>query len=129
MDRHVANEISRMAEDFGAVRTCVTLFALFRTHVVGVMMQVLMATKKLLLAEALVAPITLMRFFIGMGQCVLFQKSWRCGHEAAPVTLVTFLVLVSLLVLLQRVTIREERGADCAFQRLLCSVLLGDVGS
>ena len=66
----VANKIAFVAEGFAAFRTFVPLLAGRGRYIIGVVVEVLVATEQLLLPETLVALVTLVGLLIRMNQHV-----------------------------------------------------------
>ncbi len=94
----MANKVAFMAERFSTFGTLVPLFPGWWRHVVGIVIQVLMAAEKLLLPEALIALVALVRFLVGVNQHVRFQMALRDRRVSTKVALETFFSFVSLAV-------------------------------
>ena len=67
-------------------------------HIGGVVVEVLVPLEELLLSEALVALITLIRLLVGVDQHVALQVTLGDGAVGAEVALEALLTLMSLLV-------------------------------
>ena len=86
-----------------ALRALVGLLLGSRWYIGGVMVEVLMPLKELLLPEALVTLITLIRLLVSVNQHVALKMPLRDGAVGAQVTLEALLSLVGLLVNFQGV--------------------------
>ena len=95
-----------VSEAFVAVRTLVGLLLGSRRHIIGgVMVEVLMPLQQLLLPEALVTLIALIRLLVSVDQHVALKLTLRDGAVGAQVTLETLFSLVGLLVHFQGVPV------------------------
>lgn len=92
----MADQVAFVAEWFAALGALVPLLARRRRHVVRIVVEVLVAAQQLLLAEALVALVALVRFLVRVDQHVRLQVAlrYRCVHaQVALEALFTFVCL------------------------------------
>lgn len=91
-----------MAEGFATFRAFMALLTRGRRHVIGIVIQVLMATKKLFLPEALIALIALIWLLISVNKHVRFQVTLRDRSIGAQIAFEAFFPFVSLAMQLKK---------------------------
>lgn len=97
----MANQVTFVAEGFATFRAFMSLLTWRRRHVVGIVIQVLMATEKLFLPEALITLIALIWLLISVNKHVRFQMTLRDRSIGAQIAFKAFLSFVSLAMQLQ----------------------------
>lgn len=105
----MADEVALVTEGFAALGALMPFLAGRRGDVVRVVVQVLMPAEKLLLPEALVALIALVRLLVSVDQHVRLQVTLRDGRIGAEVAFEALLSLVRLAVQLFEVTREKVR--------------------
>ena len=99
------DQVPLVSEASVALRALVGLLLGSRRHIGGVMVEVLMPLEQLLLPEALVTLITLIRLLVSVDQHVALKLTLRDGAVGAQVTLEALFSLVGLLVHFQGVPV------------------------
>lgn len=98
----MTDEVAFMAKRFTTFWALVPLFSRRWRHVVRIVIQILMASEKLLLSETLITLIALIRFLVGVNQHVRFQMALRDRRVSTQVALETFLSFVGFTVQLYK---------------------------
>ena len=97
----MANQVAFVAEGFATFRAFMPLFTRGWRHVVGIVIEVLMTPKKLLLPKALITLIALIWFLISMDKHVRFQVTLRDRSIGAQIAFEALFSFVGLAVELQ----------------------------
>lgn len=121
---HVSDQITLVSEASATLRTFMRLFLRRWWHVCWVVIQVLVSLQQLFLSEALITLIALVRFLVCVYQHMGLKVALGYGTVGAKVALKTLFPLVTLLVNLQGVPVRESLPTHLAMHRPLTCVKL-----
>lgn len=121
------DEISLATKRAAAFRALVRLFLWRGRGIIGVVAEVLMALKKLLLPEALITLVAVERLLVRVDKHVRLEMALRDRRVWTQVALEALFTLVRLLVYLECVPVREGFPAHLAVHRHIRGVQLLDV--
>ena len=119
----MADEVALVAEGFATLGTLVTLLAGRRRHVVGIVVEVLVAAQQLLLPETLVALVALVWLLVRVDQHVRLEVTLRYGCVGAQVTLETLLSLVRFAMQLCNKTRKKYNHYQVISSRIWISIV------
>ena len=102
VEGQMANQVAFVTEGFATFWTFMSLLTRRRRHIIRIVIQVLMAPKKLFLSEALITLIALIWLLISVNKHVRFQVTLRDRSIGAQIAFEAFLSFVSLAMQLQQ---------------------------
>ena len=101
VEGQMANQVAFVTEGFATFWTFMSLLTRRRRHIIRIVIQVLMAPKKLFLSEALITLIALIWLLISVNKHVRFQVTLRDRSIGAQIAFEALFSFVGLAVELQ----------------------------